>query len=1580
MYGSECGEEFPNLVYVVFRSKLCSVHFFTAASRVLGPPSIFIVKSVKPDAKVNINWTRLLDNHKYGAIEVENSSEIYGLSYFSIIDFRDQSSNTDLWTASKSNKTFQEYYLTQLEYSLNRVDYKPDEKTGLLEIVYRSDPRRRHRLVYDGGHIEIKVSFSVKDILDRGLRAGFAFESEISFHKLTILHPDSKLGVGVVLFSNLSLSPTGDFLETTRLVPSLSPSSTTVSKRVHYVHLEEESMQSVFQEGGFVASSKTLVQPSLNRTPVLFCPSPLAHLKPGKEDGTPILVLAGPRLSLQKLSQRRRLRHSLAKALYGVAFEPSYQRTRNGSLKHNPIGIRLQRFAFSAPGQQTADHAAWSMTLTMEVEEKANVMVVAQPNESTQGIYYWDEAFSITCTRPGVTTPLPLGFHSVCILMVLRKSTLPSMTSTPPSLNPRLSNTSFDELELRRMALQSLSKHPVEKPTANHLGNADSKPGAGGSDAATNVGQDVEQELRKMALLSFKKRRDEVMHISNSLPTLTALTNGASMPLSSRPSRRSSPIRSRFVISLSKRSASSSSTSEDDEAERLPSVTLISRRGKIASSVSSRSSSPPPLQPPSPPPTSSLPPPQQINKNFHLDTTLVRQAQTPNKPASGSFKGKMPPSTPEVRLRKKGKLALITPLQSYRRLVLRQSLRVEQLQALVKRQDKVLSFRKRSVAVLGSTLSSLKTKLNQTTKLYLSARQAAVKASKEKQLMMGNLIKAQRELQGMNAVVRRLSKGVSFDGPSSRIRSKSAYLPPSSASEPIPPGPSELISHLASLLDRLKAAFRITSPLFRYFNLFALSMSMPEEVEMMPPTPDTRASSPPPSSLDPNTPICPFYLNGNCVDKTCSFQHPANFTATPVVLKTSLQSCVVSTSISGDIGSICHVCGAQLNATNSGAPDFCSSVVDWHVVFATSNDWTPYLNPPLDLANMHDVAFLKHNLHAVLVSTSTPVVNALNFLQKTNFHPHLFSYAINSAQISSLSARRQLMRQSLSLLLLLAHEQASSFTASIQCMNALLCVSYHACRLEWEACGSKVGISLIEDLLLHDGAIAPACLPPNHLARWGLWYLKVALLLSTTFPQSIDYCPLFEPEKLAALRGIFQVAVLDLGLCGECLSALLSRCSEEGISVDKIFPVLAFTHFYVQFLAAIGDNERAALFCLDVLVSSSHLLPHDNLFFPTAIYLSNVRLQRSEPAVFDLVSDLTNQCSIQTTFAYCFACLMQESGKSEPCSSLLSELVTGLIPLPSLDATSIYSAFRRLLGLAEESDLRMYDNKNITYLWMCFGLFSMLHNFSSSLLSDFFRHVITRLPDYQEEAFPCPLTALLLHLGLALANMLPTAEEYSAALSVLFFPSALTKDMNFRSNPPSWFLEVLQSVRVDKFSTSYPPTPLFTRLLDTYGFRTLKALFAGGGFLCNTNTSSDSLRWLQSLCSIARLEQPIDEEFWLMIAALGIKFYPPEQDVGRGLASYLVECLADAVKLMPLSSRLWRLYALVLRNCGFSEGHRMALVKRVAAVAVGMEVVVEEVFATAGVSIPSDVVTVKSLACKDLTDWWNQSLYPHVKE
>ncbi|VDD81785.1 unnamed protein product [Mesocestoides corti] len=329
------------------------MHFFTAASGILGPPSIFIVKSPKSDANVYVNWTRLLDRHMYGGIKVEPSDEIYGLTYLSVVVFSDPDGYSDLWTASKSNKTYQEYYLSQLEYSLVRADPVPDPSTGLIHLVYRSDPRRRHKLLSNGGLIEVTIS--CKDTL-QDLKAGIAFKSEISFHNLTIPHPTSKLGVGVVLFSNLSLTPSGDFQDAKSII-SL-PGKPNVPYQISSARLESE-------EEGLPLHSMPheilLKSPSDRRralTPVLFRPSPVGNLG-GEGKVVPVTVLAGPRYPLRGSNQRRRLTRSIGKALYGEEFEQNFQKTKKGPLKKYPVGMRLQHFAFSARGQQAAAHISW---------------------------------------------------------------------------------------------------------------------------------------------------------------------------------------------------------------------------------------------------------------------------------------------------------------------------------------------------------------------------------------------------------------------------------------------------------------------------------------------------------------------------------------------------------------------------------------------------------------------------------------------------------------------------------------------------------------------------------------------------------------------------------------------------------------------------------------------------------------------------------------------------------------------------------------------------------------------------------------------------------------------------------------------------------------------------------------------------------------------------------------------------------------------------------------------------------------------------------------------------------------------
>ncbi|KAM3188497.1 hypothetical protein ACTXT7_000051 [Hymenolepis weldensis] len=348
----DCQGEFPNLVHVSAKNANFSTHFFTAASAVLGAPSIFIVKSAKPNANVTFEWKKLFDNNMYDGIKIEEATDIYGLSYFSIFDFRDPSDNSYSSIASKSNESYQEYYLTQLEYSLAKVDLTPDPNTGLIEIHYRSEPRRRHKLLKDGGHIEVKIFIPTKDDEIERLQGGLSFRSMISFHGLTILHPDSKLGVGVALFSNTSLSPSGDFREG-KYLDDFDGSG---RNRDFFVHLNEESSRPFVLEKPFELPPNQTTPKTTSQMMVLFRAGSTGQLEDKSES---VSVIPGPQLPLRPI-QKSRLSRSLAKAIYGRSVDQNFQPIRKTNKKMpTPVGIRLQHFALAAPGQLSAKYASW---------------------------------------------------------------------------------------------------------------------------------------------------------------------------------------------------------------------------------------------------------------------------------------------------------------------------------------------------------------------------------------------------------------------------------------------------------------------------------------------------------------------------------------------------------------------------------------------------------------------------------------------------------------------------------------------------------------------------------------------------------------------------------------------------------------------------------------------------------------------------------------------------------------------------------------------------------------------------------------------------------------------------------------------------------------------------------------------------------------------------------------------------------------------------------------------------------------------------------------------------------------------
>ncbi|KAM7533173.1 hypothetical protein Aperf_G00000127957 [Anoplocephala perfoliata] len=186
-----------------------------------------------------------------------------------------------------------------------------------------------------------------------------------------------------MLFSNLSLPTSDDFRETKYL---MSSSSVSKPNRDSYVHLEEA------RTGLFIAgipndvsqNHYTLgVSQGVSQPPVLFHANSVARV----EQNGSVTVLAGPRLTLQR-RQRHRLTRCIGKALYGKRFNQNFQPFRRRNRTESPIGMRLQRFAFAASGQETAKYASWPLTLSMYVEENQS-LASGGINQPITGIRYW---------------------------------------------------------------------------------------------------------------------------------------------------------------------------------------------------------------------------------------------------------------------------------------------------------------------------------------------------------------------------------------------------------------------------------------------------------------------------------------------------------------------------------------------------------------------------------------------------------------------------------------------------------------------------------------------------------------------------------------------------------------------------------------------------------------------------------------------------------------------------------------------------------------------------------------------------------------------------------------------------------------------------------------------------------------------------------------------------------------------------------------------------------------------------------------------------------------------------------------
>ncbi|VDK75415.1 unnamed protein product [Dibothriocephalus latus] len=1003
----------------------------------------------------------------------------------------------------------------------------------------------------------------------------------------------------------------------------------------------------------------------------------------------------------------------------------------------------------------------------------------------------------------------------------------------------------FDEESLRQLALksfigslQSTSVHftnsspsPKQITDVPYLEAELSEKNAP-EDTPSNVSTD-ELELRKKALLSFSKHANH----SQSLSSADTEVKAGSLPVTS-PSHLQPPIpqpKSRFIVTLS----ASSDESSDDElqstchAAPVVSVTLGCTSVRTQSVLSSQPSvSKTTLKRSQTETTLSLSENGVSNgkkMSLSVSTASLSTLVNKSKPLTGALSVKR--STPQLSL------------DSYKKLVLRQATKVEQLKLILKRQQKLVVERKKTEAKLTTALATLRAKLQRTLELQSNARLATMQVNRQKSMTVTEFQRAQQQLLRMNSAAEQMARRAAISSQKTKPKTlppPPPPLPPPPPPPPRPPLPPQLpsptfinaVKNLKALLPQLESSFRISSPFFGYFGLPQPQLNTTDKSANRPMNATSSKSTEVicAEKIDPLTPICPFFLDGNCLDSACKFQHPSTGLTNPPVLSRQRYRGIYSPANkdrahSPGSCSVCPVCNTVLNEVSDEVPPHCDNLTNWHSIYAnfpsSDIDWTRLfvLTSPTISSFSVDRRLIVHHLYTILQlreSLSNDFVSTvINCLACSDFSVHFVAYVVSHPSLT-LSLRRQLLRAALRHLLREAHCHIDSFKQSVRLLNPITTVVFYAAKLEWAVCRSRFGLQLADDLLGFT-KITWRQLPPSHPARWGVWYLRLLFGLSNTFPQddfirAAGHVVLFESEHLLRQANLFRNVEDDLGF-PTSVRTFLADCQAAELPQSTYSFVLSFIHVYVQFLAAAGENAQAAAFCLKFLEPAGALKLQDNLLFATAVNFSSLCLQAGDVEAFNCVSNIADH-RLQSEYAFLFACLMHRSGKTDLCCSLLSELVGSLVFLPSVEPSSVYPAFRVLLGLTEPFNLKGFEPRFLLFLWMCCGLYSTSTSSNDSLLQDLLHYLITNCQAfdlgsfYFGDSFPFPCIALLIHLGLHLAASENSPQAYNSALETLLFLELFTGDSSFCDSPPPWFLELLQQINWSKFTEEHPPDSL----------------------------------------------------------------------------------------------------------------------------------------------------------------------------
>nr|CAH8827477.1 unnamed protein product [Trichobilharzia regenti] len=835
------------------------------------------------------------------------------------------------------------------------------------------------------------------------------------------------------------------------------------------------------------------------------------------------------------------------------------------------------------------------------------------------------------------------------------------------------------------------------------------------------------------------------------------------------------------------------------------------------------------------------------------------------------------------------------------KLLLERRMELLRFKLTVRRQQHLIDERRKIVRKLSTTLSELRKRIKATTSLYKEANKSLQKAQRTNAAYQRRLATAQKLYSdALNSVNRSTADVIKTGFALSSVNLR-----------------RDLIVLSLDVLQRAK----VVTWFLAHYRLDSTAIKC--NIECVKPSSESKNEPETPNVLDPFRPVCPFFLNGECLDKTCIYQHFQSSTNQPkaksnsyprLPTKGGLVSPIFDYEQRGkyDDKLFCELCGENLVTSSS---DSCQTpaLQRWHTTYLaylcskTKKQFYDKLFSDFKECNADLCAHLIFGLLLNPSSDKLPVEDKIvNCLKSSDFPLDALKTVLRHPRIS-IPIRKSIMKTSTEYLVL-QFQQDDNQSSNIE--SSFIYLIYQRCLLEQEV-GSldKVGIILIDIL---------QALPKESKLIFVLWWLRLHHQLIGVLPpenlSSTANMPYFSKSVLLSSQELIEAAVIETGI-SENLSKLLELFSSNSSSSTIFTCFLSVVHLYIQTLNANSKFKVAADTALSVALFSTDYV--DDLFFPSAVYsLFCLDSSLDWTAMIASIPDklrVNIKLEHRIEFGFLLTCL---NWRKKPLGSMESHLIEclgNLIFLPKDDNESIISAYKDLLNIApidtSVNNLEL-GPRSSTYLWLSYSLYIFLHSLDyRAAMDQLLVHYKSCLETWGNEARNHTFIRLLALMIIFLANHLNQSDNltYFNIIRSLFIDNPLQLN---RQVLPTYFFELVQQINVGIL----PPgirSDMCVQLVETYGSRLVPSL-------CRTLCAVGDHFLAQSLCAIGCLDKPDDEDFWLLYAS--ISFNTLSRTKSSEQLSTLLEILTKATTIVTSSCRLWKYYALAVRIANVSVG------------------------------------------------------------